>query len=157
MATVTKKQQGRNSVENILSKINETTKTKKTKGYSTLNVFTSRIDEAVAEMRAGDSDCGSSSDDNSFDSQSMDSMRMKSRTGGRSSDYSRSVYDESVDTSCGSLDSWASRVTAREMINDIKLHAERNLRPPEYVPRLDELAPHLISWNRYIQTHYTTL
>lgn len=92
------------------------------------------------------------SDDGSFDSFDDYTERGTVSTR-RSGIYNGSRSDDSYNSSGTSLfgefgsNSWATKVTARELINDIKLHAERNQNAPEYVPRLDELPPHLISWN----------
>lgn len=105
-----------------------------TTNTSTLFVYSSRL---AHQAENGLSLSHHDSDDWSDDDLSCDSP---SRT-----DYSLG------DSSTASV---TSRRTAREMINDIRLHSERNQPPPEYVRRMDELSPQLLTWNSKLPALY---
>lgn len=55
--------------------------------------------------------------------------------------------------SVGTVNSFGSEssnttMTTREMVNEISLRANKNLPPPDYVPRMEELTKSQLSWNK---------
>mmetsp|Transcript_4991 Transcript_4991/g.6890 ORF Transcript_4991/g.6890 Transcript_4991/m.6890 type:complete len:569 (+) Transcript_4991:23-1729(+) len=105
------------------------------KSSSTLFLYGAKIDHKSPN----------NSDSEDFDDISLNSSSRSQYWNGRYAKASSDTYSLHSSESANTLNS--RFLTPKEMVKDISLRVERHQAPPDYVLRIDELSPQLLSWN----------